>query len=360
MAVLRLTAACLCAAQVMWIPTARVPIVRFKTSSKAGGMYCDLAVMFDGAPDTGGAAAAWAASVREQYPALRPIVLICKVLLRQNGLADPSQGGLGGYALTIMVAAYLRDAPKEHGDGTDLGAGLAGFLTAFGVHWDYGAVALGVDGPMPLREARLEGWPAPRGRSSDSAIRLAIQDPCRPGSDVGAPSSNYGAVRQLFGDCAVALAGRGPGVARRSDRDRSNLLPLPQLSRIMDLDVSSLPKISDNKTIFHQRRAFDNDRSRGPPSFSDRGAPWQRSGDRGRERGDDWEERPPGRGGSQRASSEGQQEFRPRATVGSGSSIRRLSESLELGREEESDAAIPPPSKGGPGGAAGGTWNDFQ
>ena len=43
--------------------------------------------------------------------ALKPLLLLVKALLRQQGLGDASQGGLGSYAVTIMLTAYLDQAP---------------------------------------------------------------------------------------------------------------------------------------------------------------------------------------------------------------------------------------------------------
>lgn len=41
-------------------------------------------------------------------PLLRPLVLVIKVLVNVYGLSDPYKGGLGSYAITLMVIALLQ------------------------------------------------------------------------------------------------------------------------------------------------------------------------------------------------------------------------------------------------------------
>jgi len=41
-------------------------------------------------------------------PLLRPLVLVIKMLVQIYGLNDPYKGGLGSYAITLMVIALLQ------------------------------------------------------------------------------------------------------------------------------------------------------------------------------------------------------------------------------------------------------------
>lgn len=41
-------------------------------------------------------------------PLLRPLALIIKFLVNTYGLSDPYKGGLGSYAITLMVIALLQ------------------------------------------------------------------------------------------------------------------------------------------------------------------------------------------------------------------------------------------------------------
>jgi len=48
----------------------------------------------------------------EHWPALRPLVLVIKSLLKANGLNDVSTGGLGSFALANMALAHLQEEAK--------------------------------------------------------------------------------------------------------------------------------------------------------------------------------------------------------------------------------------------------------
>ena len=56
-------------------------------------------------------------SLKEQFEALGPVVLFIKQLLATSNLNDPYSGGLGSYALTLMVAFVLQNKAAA-GDGT--------------------------------------------------------------------------------------------------------------------------------------------------------------------------------------------------------------------------------------------------
>ncbi len=52
----------------------------------------------------------------EHWPALRPLVLVIKSLLKANGLNDVSTGGLGSFALANMALAHLQEEAKVRVD----------------------------------------------------------------------------------------------------------------------------------------------------------------------------------------------------------------------------------------------------
>ena len=57
-------------------------------------------------------AALWLAQQRQAWPGLRPLALLLKAWLRAAGLADVSRGGLGSFALALMVIAHLQEEAK--------------------------------------------------------------------------------------------------------------------------------------------------------------------------------------------------------------------------------------------------------
>lgn len=44
----------------------------------------------------------------EQYPLIRPIAIVLKTLLRQHGLHKPHEGGLGSYAIVLLLYSFMR------------------------------------------------------------------------------------------------------------------------------------------------------------------------------------------------------------------------------------------------------------
>ena len=215
-----LSRARLLAADVLLLPRARVPLLRFMTPQ---GMKCDLSC--DGgdpntAAATGPACAQWALRVAGEEPALRPLVLCLKSLVRSAGLSDPSLGGVGGHALMNMALAYLRMAPRS--SETQPAELLLGCLHFYGFRFDYGATAISVREAQPflaLRAAVRQGWTAPANKHSaprprfgpslgslEPAPRLHIRDPLQDGADVGAPTTRVAALRDLFQGAHQALS----------------------------------------------------------------------------------------------------------------------------------------------------------
>lgn len=60
-------------------------------------------------------AAVWLAAQQEAFPALRPLVLLLKAWLKAAGLAEVAQGGLGSFALALMVIGHLQEEAKVWG-----------------------------------------------------------------------------------------------------------------------------------------------------------------------------------------------------------------------------------------------------
>jgi hypothetical protein len=71
-------------------------------------------------PHGGQAGVEWTQDqVWEFGPPLQALVLVLKTLLKQNGLDDPSQGGLGGYSLLNMVVAHMRQEAHNSNSNND-------------------------------------------------------------------------------------------------------------------------------------------------------------------------------------------------------------------------------------------------
>ncbi|KAK2961223.1 putative DNA polymerase sigma [Blattamonas nauphoetae] len=69
------------------------------------------------------------------YPTARPLILIVKAFLAAEGLNEPFKGGLGGYALSLLVVSHLQQFKRNFGKDwktTSLGCLLTCFFQLYG------------------------------------------------------------------------------------------------------------------------------------------------------------------------------------------------------------------------------------
>lgn len=120
---------------------------------------------------SGELASAFVRRLQLEYPALRPLVLILKALLRRAHYHEPFIGGLSSHGLVLMVGTLLR--VREKADGRELLASLpvsvllCDFLFVFGFEFDYSR--LGVS----LRRGEFFD----RVELADFAAPLLVEDP---------------------------------------------------------------------------------------------------------------------------------------------------------------------------------------
>ena len=84
------------------ISRARVPLVKYVDA--ASGLPVDVSFDEEGGP----AAARRAVSALDSLPAARPLLSVLKAALAQRDLNEVYTGGLGSYALLVMVVAFLQ------------------------------------------------------------------------------------------------------------------------------------------------------------------------------------------------------------------------------------------------------------
>jgi len=76
----------------------------------------------------------------EEFPSIRPIVLVNKLFLKRRGLLVVYTGGLSSYALVLMAARYLQEQQQQ----MDTGSLLMGFLDFYGNHFDPRTIGISV------------------------------------------------------------------------------------------------------------------------------------------------------------------------------------------------------------------------
>lgn len=186
---------------------ARLPILKCSLRS---GAEVDVSI----ADDSGVKAAEYLAAEVGSQRALRPLVMVVKMLLRHDRLADASTGGLSSFALALMAIAHLKASEKEAVYRTeDFGEQLLGFLRRYGRNFD-----LMTDGVAPGRggivcKSAVPGMQkilhASYSASTDKKrqellSRLCIEDPLT-GREIAGGCSKAAEVLQAFANGAAAL-----------------------------------------------------------------------------------------------------------------------------------------------------------
>jgi non-canonical poly(A) RNA polymerase PAPD5/7 len=170
--------------RVALIAKARIPIIKFTEATS--GLAFDIS--FDVA--NGPAAAAWMRAAMGALPPLRPLTLVLKAFLQQRELNEVYSGGVGSYALVVMLVALLRTHDGEWGPEPNLGALLLAFLDLYGRQLN--AEAVGVSASGFFNKAQ-RGWCDER-----RPELLAVEDPRDAANDLTRNSFNARAIRIAF------------------------------------------------------------------------------------------------------------------------------------------------------------------
>ena len=203
------------------IAKARVPIVKFEEAES--GYNFDVSFDVANGPEAAGNVRA----LMDSLPPMRPLVMVLKVFLQQRELNEVYSGGLGSYALLVLVAAFLQTHPSRRAAPAgraplksspaalegNLGALLLDFLRLYGR-----ALANTLVGVSCRRGG---GFFAKRDRGFYNAERpalFAVEDPNDASNDLGKNSYNVARARMAF-DYAycqlVAPAAPGESLLRR-------------------------------------------------------------------------------------------------------------------------------------------------
>lgn len=167
---------------------ARIPILKLTLED---GLQLDVSV----ADDSGPTNAAFVARRLVDFPAMRPLVLLLKCLLKQRGLNDVATGGLGSFSLANMVLCYLQSAVDPCVDAGDLGRLLLDLLYFYAARFNYRSLALSYyDGGVVTKlECGFE-----------VRDRLSVKDPLS-GRDISGGTTRIQEVRSALLSAWVAL-----------------------------------------------------------------------------------------------------------------------------------------------------------
>ncbi|XP_042416340.1 terminal nucleotidyltransferase 4B-like [Zingiber officinale] len=182
------------AKKVQVIAKARIPIIKFM--EKKSGVAFDISFDVDNGPK----AADYMKDAVQKLPPLRPLCLVLKVFLQQRELNEVYSGGIGSYALLVMLIVYL----QMHWSGLDshssrchmednLGILLVGFFEFFGRKLNTSNVGISCNSKRVFFSKTDKGF-----FNSERSYLLSIEDPQAPDNDLAKNSYNYFMVRSAF------------------------------------------------------------------------------------------------------------------------------------------------------------------
>lgn len=215
------------------ITKARIPLVKFVENNT---QYI-VDISFN--QDSGVEGSDHIKELLAKYSALRPLLLVIKQFLKQRHLNEVFTGGLGSYALTLLIVNFLQLHPMiQYGwirQGENLGVLLIEFFELYGKTFSYERVGISILG---------------RGRYFDKSSRewfiskphlLSIEDPYNPENDVTKGSFSIQAVRQAFYHAYILLSSIITKLNHQYDEHYSKNFPFSSiLSSIIDIPNKSL------------------------------------------------------------------------------------------------------------------------
>lgn len=199
------------------IAHARIPVLKLELTS---GLELDVSIN-----DASGVSAAnFLQSWQQDYPVLRPLVLVLKSILKQSNLGDVSTGGLGSWSLANMAIAHLQAEEGAGGLVDHAGHMLFSFLRRYGNDWNLDTDAVAVAQGGVVASASLATAAGPFARPG----KLAVKDPLT-GREVAGGSHRYADVKEMWRDLYLGLKDGGAAAAASTtaaDRSRFALLSL--------------------------------------------------------------------------------------------------------------------------------------
>ncbi|CAA2968971.1 non-canonical poly(A) RNA polymerase PAPD5 [Olea europaea subsp. europaea] len=183
------------AKKIQVIAKARVPIIKFV--EKKSGVSFDIS--FD--VQNGLKSAEFITDAISKWPPLRPLCLILKVFLQQRELNEVYTGGIGSYALLVMLIAMLQSRQDRQASAEfNLGVLLVNFFDIYGRKLNTPDVGVSCNGGGTYFLKSSKGCLV-KGKPSI----IAIEDPQDPDNDIGKNSYNYFQVRSAFSMALMTL-----------------------------------------------------------------------------------------------------------------------------------------------------------
>ncbi|EKE42834.1 hypothetical protein ENUP19_0063G0026 [Entamoeba nuttalli] len=165
------------------ITNAKIPIV------KLTDLECALSIDISVDCDNGIVTTSYIKTLLTEFPLARTLSLFIKFLLFQNSLNEPYHGGLGSYAIILLVCTYLKNNPTE-----DCGIAITGFLNFYGSLFKMRMTAVSL----------ISGYCKYRSEDDSESCPMII-DPCDELNNVGRTSFKFTTVQYIFKKTLIGI-----------------------------------------------------------------------------------------------------------------------------------------------------------
>lgn len=188
------------------ITRARIPLI--KLVDRVSGVQCDISFGLNNGPSN----VLLIRKYLRDFPSLKPLLLVVKCFLQQRGLNEVYRGGLGSYALLLLIVSHLQHyrsnfrhrLEDEKGPPVNLGAALFDFFTLYGQKFNYVFTGIGI---------KANGrYNSKRNKYVTDALRpvlLSIEDPQDQDNEIAKNSFNLHSVSAC--DASGTIRGAGCG-----------------------------------------------------------------------------------------------------------------------------------------------------
>eukprot|EP01064_Diplonema_japonicum_P003472 TRINITY_DN12234_c0_g2_i1.p1 TRINITY_DN12234_c0_g2~~TRINITY_DN12234_c0_g2_i1.p1 ORF type:complete len:583 (+),score=149.62 TRINITY_DN12234_c0_g2_i1:44-1750(+) len=176
----------------------------------------------------------------KRLPIVSPLVLLIKYFLQQRSMHEPFTGGLGSYAVSLMVIQFVQQHPVFHEGCHPAQAGTGGLLMDFfrfyGTMFDFQGIGICVERGIYFRKNRQE--------MNDRATFL-LQDPQNRANNVASSSRQLTTIKSAFHHAFLALSSDSFPYVSESEKsaEHPSISHRPTLlSRVIHIDHAMLDR----------------------------------------------------------------------------------------------------------------------
>eukprot|EP00002_Diphylleia_rotans_P022861 TRINITY_DN4491_c0_g1_i10.p1 TRINITY_DN4491_c0_g1~~TRINITY_DN4491_c0_g1_i10.p1 ORF type:complete len:360 (-),score=70.02 TRINITY_DN4491_c0_g1_i10:853-1932(-) len=136
------------------------------------------------------------------YPPLRPLIILLKSILGARGLKDTFSGGLGSYAIFVLVLGFLKAYPVNFPGRSNvtLAQLLLDLLYIYGTAFNYVRAGISARSGLSYFDKSQKDW-----YDYMKPATVALEDPQDPTNNVGRNSFRMLDVRNVFLECHQSL-----------------------------------------------------------------------------------------------------------------------------------------------------------